>query len=373
MSVLNRAIEQSDNEFVRDHAMAPFQDVWPVAAFYGVNQYGDPDIHIDMNGGGAGGGAMAVKDGLNCSGILAQLNNQLPDIERNEDDHPQLYLWRRLNRNSGGPGEHRGGLGQEYAWTLHKSPGGEQTVTTAAAQVPISGVSGGYPGGTNVFELVQESNVDALLEEDHVPSTLDELDGSRRETEAKEMGDPVGPSTVLANQMGGGSGVGDPIKRPPETVRDDLAEGRVTADVAANVYGVVVEDGAVQPEETATRREEIRAERTAWPVESEFAADHDSFERVRPYGRYLAVVESGAGEQRALRCTDCETVFAPIDGPADLSWTRYTATNDSPVVDRFESLGLYVQEREGPESVHLLEHACPDCGVLCHTTVEVRE
>jgi N-methylhydantoinase B len=316
---------------------------------------------------------MAVKDGLNCSGILAQLNNQLPDIERNEDDHPQLYMWRRLNQNSGGPGEYRGGLGQEYAWTLHKSPGGEQTVTTAAAQVPIGGVSGGYPGGTNGFELVQASNIDELLEADQVPSSLDEIDGERRETEAKEMGVPIGPNTVFANEMGGGSGIGDPIQRSPQSVIEDVENGRITTEVAESVYGVVLADGEVQQDETATRRAEIRSERTEWPINSEFIHDHESFERVRPYGQYVMVVESSDGSQRALRCTDCETVFAPLEGPADLSWTGYTATNESPVHERFDSLGLYVQEREGSESVHLLEHACPECGVLSHTTVEVRE
>ena len=372
MQVLNRAVQQSEDEFVREHAMAPFQDVWPVAAFYGYNQYGDPDIHIDMNGGSAGGGAMAVKDGLHCSGILAQLNNQLPDIERNEDDHPQLYLWRRLNSDSGGPGEYRGGLGQEYAWTLHKSPGGEQTVTSAATQVPTAGVSGGYPGGTNLFDIVQDSDVNTLLDNDQVPSSLDGISGARRQTDAKETGEPIVDGTVLRNETGGGSGLGDPLHRAPERVAADVDDGLVSPAVAEDVYGVVLaEDGTPDTDATAERRAEIRDHRTEWAVDEQFDPDSAVDERVRSFNRRVDVVAVDGGH--ALRCGDCKTVFAPLASPDDQSWTAYAATNQSPVVERFADLGLSVQKREDTETVHLVEHACPDCGLLCKTEVEVRE
>jgi N-methylhydantoinase B len=372
MKVLNRVIKQSESQFVREHAMAPFQDVWPVAAFYGYNQYGEPDIHIDMNGGGAGGGAMAVKDGLNCSGILAQLNNQLPDIERNEDDHPQLYLWRRLNDDSGGPGEYRGGLGHEYAWTLHESLGGEQTVTNAALEVPISGVEGGYSGGTNVFEIVQESDINELLENDQIPSNLKEVDGTHRQTEAKETGEPIGESTVFRNELGGGSGVGDPLKRSRQRVVDDVDDGLVSKTVAENVYGVVIRDGELDGEATAEQREAIRQRREEWSVSDRFNYDGDQVEQVRPFGRHVNVVEID-GNRRALQCGDCGSVFAPLEGPDDRSWTKHAATSKSPVFERFEELGLTVQEREGPETVYLSEHACPDCGLLCETDIFVSE
>lgn len=375
MKVLNRVIQQSEDETVRDRAMAPFQDVWPIAAFYGFNQYGEPDIHIDMNGGGAGGGAMVSKDGLHCSGILAQLNNQLPDIERNEDDHPQLYLWRRLNTDSGGPGEHRGGLGQEYAWTLHKSPGGEQTVGSAAAQVPISGISGGYPGGTNLFDFIQESNVNDLLDKNTIPSSLDDIEGNKRQTEAKEHGIPIGENTVFKNEMGGGSGVGDPLKRPAKEVVADLEAGLVSAEVAENVYGVVTDnDGNIDPEQTKQLRDDIRAVRTEWPTESKFAEQDIEVEHVRPYGLSADVValENGEG-YTAIKCRDCQTVFAPIDAPDDQSWTEYAATNKSLASSRLPELGLSIQERDGPESIYLLEHACPNCGLLCETEVVVEK
>jgi N-methylhydantoinase B len=328
-----------------------------------------------MNGGGAGGGAMVSKDGLHCSGILAQLNNQLPDIERNEDDHPQLYLWRRLNMDSGGPGEHRGGLGQEYAWTLHKSPGGEQTVGSAAAQVPISGISGGYPGGTNLFDFIQESNVTDLLDKNTIPSSLDDIEGNKRQTEAKEHGIPIGENTVFKNEMGGGSGVGDPLKRPAKEVVADLEAGLVSAEVAENVYGVVTDnEGNIDPEQTKQLRDDIRAVRTEWPTESKFDEQESEVEHVRPYGLSADVVALENGEDdTAIKCRDCQTVFAPIDSPDDQSWTEYAATNKSLASSRLPELGLSIQERDGPESIYLLEHACPNCGLLCETEVVVEK
>jgi N-methylhydantoinase B len=40
---------------------------------------------------------------------------------------------------------------------------------------------------------------------------------------------------------GGGGGFGDPSERDREAVRTDVREGRVSADVAREVYGVKVD------------------------------------------------------------------------------------------------------------------------------------
>jgi N-methylhydantoinase B len=36
----------------------------------------------------------------------------------------------------------------------------------------------------------------------------------------------------------GGGGLGDPLDRSTEAIRNDLAEGRITPDAASSVYGL---------------------------------------------------------------------------------------------------------------------------------------
>lgn len=59
--------------------------------------------------------------------------------------------------------------------------------------------------------------------------------------------------TIVAFTSGGG-GYGDPATRDPERVALDVAEGWVTPERAASIYGVVVRDGAVDTQETERLR-----------------------------------------------------------------------------------------------------------------------
>src|SRR5260370_16246381 len=104
-----------------------------------------------MNGGSGGGGAHPVADGMGVGGALAQPSNSLPDIEINELAYPILYLWRKLNQNSGGPGQYRGGNGMDLAWTPWYTTGGQQHVMTPCWQVPPTRPPGAYPPPTPPF------------------------------------------------------------------------------------------------------------------------------------------------------------------------------------------------------------------------------
>lgn len=121
MKVVHRLLAelqlQSDDEYVREHLMAPWHDCWPGAVMYAPLETGELVPFLDMHGGTAGGGAQAVGDGMDCSASLAQLQNGIPDIEINEFQFPVLYLWRRLSLGSGGPGRMRGGQGVDLGWS----------------------------------------------------------------------------------------------------------------------------------------------------------------------------------------------------------------------------------------------------------------
>jgi N-methylhydantoinase B len=64
---------------------------------------------------------------------------------------------------------------------------------------------------------------------------------------------PTGDRLII--EMPGGGGYGDPMTRDPEAVATDVRLGLVSAEAAANDYGVVVtDDGKVDAQATAGRR-----------------------------------------------------------------------------------------------------------------------
>ncbi len=365
--LLGRAMAQSENEFVREHIMAPYHEAWAVAQFYGLNQYGEPDVFLDMTGGGAGGGAQSIFDGMDVGGTYAQLSNSVPDIEINEDEHPILYLWRKIRTDSAGPGEYRGGQGVEYAWALNDVEGGQETVSSQVTQRPTGAVQGGYPGSTTVFEILRDTDIREQIGADRLPNDLDEVKGQYEQLPAKASNVPLDPDVVFSNREGAGSGLGDPLERDPDLAARDVADGYLSESVVADVYGVVLEDGEVDEAATERRRADIRSRRTEWDVEAELETSVEVAGIVGPFHRYVNVVEASDGQY--LACDNCDSVLAPFAGADDEGWLTYLASNRSPVEERFDDLHLFVQERDAEPDVILTEHACPDCGILLRTDV----
>ena len=54
----------------------------------------------------------------NAAGVplMAAITGQCPNVETNEGFYPILYLYRRETKDSGGPGEFRGGMGATSCW-----------------------------------------------------------------------------------------------------------------------------------------------------------------------------------------------------------------------------------------------------------------
>jgi N-methylhydantoinase B len=208
---------------------------------------------------------------MDVGGALAQPQNSLPDIEINEFAYPVLYLWRRLNQNSGGPGKYRGGTGLDLGWTPWYTTGGQEHTMLSCWQVPPNGAVGGYPGTSSRFTLTSGAGADRALDQGRIPASLTELDAEPQALQGKQFGMIVMPGDVVTLRSGGGGGYGDPLERDPAHVATDLRAGLLDHHAAETSYGVVVADGQVDQAATSARRDAVRAERRAWTREGEHA------------------------------------------------------------------------------------------------------
>ena len=98
---------------------------------------------------------------------------------------------------------------------------------------------------------------------------------------------------VFVYSLGGGGGYGDVLEREPAAVLQDVREKVITADLATNVYGVVItaDAGAVDVEKTAAKRAALRRERLAEAVPFGEFVEQWSKKRPKPeilehYGDY---------------------------------------------------------------------------------------
>jgi N-methylhydantoinase B len=177
------------------------------ATFSGVNpRTGAYYVYLETLGGGFG--ARATKDGLD--GVQTHITNtsNLP-IEGLEPEYPLVVDRYELVRDSGGPGTWRGGMAlrRQIRAVDHDC---FVSVRGTRVQTGPWGLFGGHEGGRYHVEADPP------------------LIGGRGDLEAGK--------TVSITTPGAG-GYGDPKARDPDLVRKDLAEGRISADVARAAHG----------------------------------------------------------------------------------------------------------------------------------------
>lgn len=171
---------------------------------------------------------------INCAGgILAQ------DYEMFEVHNPHLLLRHEYATDSAGAGCWRGGLGVDTEFVID----GENVTGIAfgdGIEEPARafGLFGGTAGSLNTLEIEQP-------------------DGTLRKPKAKEILRDIARGSVYRQHAGGGGGYGDPYARPAGKVLDDVLDGVLSAEVARDVYGVVVdsETGTLDEAATASLRE----------------------------------------------------------------------------------------------------------------------
>lgn len=249
----------------RKKVMSVCCGTWDLALLAGVDQRQQPFVTMLCDAMAGGLGARSDMDGVDTGGLACIPMGRIADVEMNEFAFPMLYLWRREEIDSGGPGRFRGGLGASSCFIPHDTPIGAMHLVISAAGKAIpqaTGVSGGYPGNSTVGVLVRGSSVSDAFAAGRVPQTLAEL--GEQEFVPPELETDLMDGDVYFTQWQAGGGYGDPLLREPVLVAGDVESGKVRPSTAHEVYGVALDDsGAVDDDATSRRREEMRAGRAA--------------------------------------------------------------------------------------------------------------
>lgn len=255
----------SSHEEQRTHLTCNAMSQWPVISMAGIDQWGKPYGTILMDPMAVGTGAFSDRDGIDTGGFFHDPMGTSPNVEQNEFFFPMLYLYKKENQDSGGAGRYRGGMSAEIAFVPHGTAEILHTTAACGSAVPCTtGIFGGYPGCTNDFEMLRDTNIQELFDAKQLPSALSDLTGRSDGVRSKQAGVVQTPADVYRLHWSGGAGFGDPIDRHPEAVAEDVRNEAVSRDGALTTYGVVVgDDGALDMSATEQARQAIRDRRRA--------------------------------------------------------------------------------------------------------------
>ena len=348
--LLTQAMALSDDPVLRSRVAGQGLDSSGLAPLAGYGHGGAPTVMFSMDQvAGNGGGAQTGFDGQDGYGITVAPGLGLPSVETAESQQPTLYLWRRMQQNSAGPGITRGGQGLESAYAMYDTPGLGGAVTLGCTEVPPKGAGGGLPASTGDWSGYHGTNLQELLDEGRQP-TLELLDGDVPEQPSNVGRIMLRTGDVMRMTGGGGGGLGDPLLRAPALVAADLHDEFITEQHAANAYGVICgADGAVDVDATERQRAEIRAQRIgSTPERTQAAPDMPGIS---------VLLDRAAGQ---WTCGYCGAGI----GPATDNWRDGAATSERTVVERYAELGMHVKDRKEAAPVMLAEHHCRACAGL---------
>ncbi len=189
-------------------------------------------VMYQLSGGGYGGGPEG--DGLTngCSTIGI---SKAPPVEIMEQNFPVLYRRYALREGSGGAGQARGGFGLDYELVLRRGAARASFVMDHGRFGP-QGAAGGLDGAKNEVAVTRSGVV-------HVPLHL-----------SKEQDIPLVAGDSVRVKTPGGGGYGDPLKRDPAKVAEDVRLGRYSVAEAKTLFGVVMAGDSVDEAATAALR-----------------------------------------------------------------------------------------------------------------------
>jgi N-methylhydantoinase B len=305
---------------------------------FGKNQRGGDSIGILTETFAGSGGARTFGDGVDIGGEIPNPISRMANVETVEAMFPIRYLFRRRLQDSGGGGKFRGGTGGELAIVAHDAPQGglHYVLSGKGSQFPQSeGLLGGNPGSNNDYVWVH-SQEDNSGDKDFSQS-VETIPGDK---EAISWGVfPLMGNDSLYVRWNGGGGVGDPITRDPKDVLIDYHNQTISQDAVSSLYGVVLEHGHVDVEETKKLRSRIRHSQNSQDLgQQELRA-------------------SVATLDNFVVCSHCNFRLSE----------RGTAWKDNATLDVKSFVTISGSSSSVNQDAILREFTCPDCGTLLDT------
>lgn len=176
-----------------------------------------------------GFGAYEGSDGEDAIMHLSEPGCRNNPVEVLESKAPWLIETYHMRRDSGGPGQYRGGVGVTRVYRF-LYPSTALTLVKKTKSAPW-GIAGGHDGEAG--HVIVRPGTDREEVTGAIYQSFDEGD-------------------VLSNNSGGGGGWGDPFKRDPQKVLWDVINDYVSIESARRDYGVVIDPATMTIDEAAT-------------------------------------------------------------------------------------------------------------------------
>ncbi len=203
---------------------------WDLLHFTSVKPDGSDSVIMDALPGGWGARPWSDgPDGISQSGV-----SDIP-VEIMELDQTMLIEAMQLVTDSGGPGEFRGSQAVNKV-VRYLKPGRLHIRTNRLAPTP--GLDGGQPGMSSL-------------------NVLEDAAGQRKNLPlASYLHLEIQPGDTIHHRVTGCGGHGNALRRDPGHVLRDVRNERLTVGAAAEQYGVVIENMAVNAQKTAALRQQ---------------------------------------------------------------------------------------------------------------------
>jgi N-methylhydantoinase B len=208
-----------------DLLTSPFHGINPRTSEFFIGNFGPL---------GGGWGAKKSEDGVSATVCMNDGDTHNSPNEQIEAKFPLLIESYKLAEDSGGAGRHRGGLGIERVVRARTN----LTVNTQVDRAHCKpwGLDGGLDGMGNAVAV--------------------RLGGAWKTDfpNAKVLVAQLKTGDAYLMRSGGGGGHGSPLERPIEAVQDDVKQGYVSVEAAAEFYGVVIDPETFVVDQAATER-----------------------------------------------------------------------------------------------------------------------
>ncbi|WP_031468461.1 hydantoinase B/oxoprolinase family protein [Sciscionella sediminilitoris] len=249
----------------------------------GVLADGTPWVTTAQCGGEHGPWGATQAGDADSYSVMYQANNLDPATEAIESETPAVVLRKEYTPDSCGVGEHRGGA-SVLKDTLYLTEAEHWSSPLHTKSSSGIGVYGGHDGGLGGVWIFPAEYKNVARDKDLIGTEPEVYAGS---TPVAGMLDPVSktideengeycyfasspvwhtkPNAVFRYLTNGGGGWGDPLRRDPETVRDDVRDEYLSIQGAYDKYGVVItghphsdpEGLVIDTEATRQRRAEM--------------------------------------------------------------------------------------------------------------------